>query len=252
MKHHRLQQHHLNMKQTNRGHGEPARGFRRTVPQTLPVNKSFPGLKTHHTNHGDVHRKPTMGATTNQTRCAVSTTSSPNKQDSRCGCARAVGETTPTTSCPLQAAMSCSCLGTGWRGFSAHMSCTVTLRPFASTCASRAQNDIREKGDGRHLSCLSARATREGRQCTSTSDTVVRNRKSRVYNQTSPTKTDGVSESVQCVHERALGDSQSLTCPPPVLAQRCTSYELASDLERRTAVRHLRYPEATRQRDEDE
>ena len=121
--------------------------------------------------------------------------------------------------------MTCSCLGTKRRGFSAHMSCTVTLRPFASACASRAQNDIREKVDGRHLSCLSARATREGRQCTSTSDTVVCSRKSTVYYQTSPSKADGVSESVQCVHERALGDSGSLTCPP-VLAQRCALHEL--------------------------
>ena len=97
-----------------------------------------------------------MDATTNQTRCVASTTSSPNKQDSRCGRARTVGETTPTASCPLQAAMTCSCLGTKRRGFSAHMSCTVTLRPFASACASRAQNDIPEKSNGRHLSCLSA------------------------------------------------------------------------------------------------
>ena len=52
--------------------------------------------------------------------------------------------------------MTCSCLGTKRRGFSAHMSCTVTLRPFASACASRAQNDIPEKSNGRHLSCLSA------------------------------------------------------------------------------------------------
>ena len=61
MEHHRSRHRHLNMtsspnKQTHRSHGEPARRFHRTVPQTHPVNKSFPGLKTHHTDHGDVHR----------------------------------------------------------------------------------------------------------------------------------------------------------------------------------------------------
>ena len=191
-----------------------------------------------------------MDATTNQTRCVASTTSSPNKQDSRCGRARTVGETTPTASCPLQAAMTCSCLGTKRRGFSAHMSCTVTLRHFASACASRAQNDIPEKGDGKHLSCLSACATREGHPCTSTSGTVVCSRYSTVYYQTSPTKTDGVNESVQCVHEHALADTQSQRCPP-VLAWRCAPCDLASDLERRTGVRNQRCPEAPRQPEKD-
>ena len=56
MKHHRSRHHHLNMKQTHRNHGEPARLFRRTVLQTNAAKNSFPGLKTHHTDHGDVHR----------------------------------------------------------------------------------------------------------------------------------------------------------------------------------------------------
>ena len=101
-------------------------------------------------------QKPTMGATTNQTRCAVSTTSSPNKQDSRCGCARTVGETTPTASCPLQAATTWSCLGTGWRGFSAHMSCMVTLRPLPQIAPLVREMTSKKPGDERHSSCLSA------------------------------------------------------------------------------------------------
>ena len=67
-----------------------------------------------------------------------------------------------------------------------------------------------------------------------------------LHYQTSPTKTDGVSEPVQCVHERAICDTQSQTCPP-VLAQRCAPCDLASDLERRTGVRNQRCPEAPRQ-----
>ena len=190
-----------------------------------------------------------MGATTNQTRCVVTlTTSSPNKQDSRCGCARAVGETTtPTASCPLQAAMTWSCLGTGWRGFSAHMSCMVTRVPLV-------RKKSPKKRDGRHSSCLTAcgrKITCEGHHCTSTNDAVVSSRYSTVYYQTSPTKTDGVSESVRCVHEHALGDTRSQTCPP-VLAQRCAPYYLASDLDRRTGVRHQRFPETPRQPEKDE
>ena len=121
--------------------------------------------------------------------------------------------------------------------------------PVVAECACRAQNDIPEKGDGRHLSCLSPcghKTTREGHHCTSTSGTVVCSRYSTVYYQTSPTKTDGVSESVRCVHEHALSYTQSQTCPP-VLARRCAPCDLASDLERRTGVRHQRYPEAPRQ-----
>ena len=52
-----------------------------------------------------------------------------------------------------------------------------------------------------------------------------------------PPKTDGVNESVQCVHEHALADTQSQRCPP-VLAWRCAPCYLASDLERRTGVRN--------------
>ena len=85
------------------------------------------------------------------------------------------------------------------------------------------------KADGRHLSLLSAcghKTKREGHHGTSINDTVVTSRHSTVYYQTSPTKTDGVSESVQCVHEHALGDTKS------ELAQRSSPCELASDLER--------------------
>ena len=146
--------------------------------------------------------------------------------------------------------MTCSCLGTKRRGFSAHMSCTVTLRPFASACASRAQNDIPEKSNGRHLSCLSACGHKTA--STNAPPRVVRLYAIDTARSTikPPTKTDGVSESVQCVHERAICDTQSQTCPP-VLAQRCASCELASDLERRTGVRNQRCPEAPRQPEQD-
>ena len=187
-----------------------------------------------------------MDATTNQTRCVASTTPSPNKQDSRCGCARAVGETTPTASCPLQTAMTCSCLGTKRRGFSAHMSCTVTLRPLSQSAPLVRKMTSKTQRRTTFKLSVCMRAQNSKHQCTSTSGTVVCSRYSTVYYQTSPTKTDGVSESVQYVHEHAICDSQLQTCPP-VLAQRCASYALPSDLERRTGVRHQRYPEAPRQ-----
>ena len=219
----------------------------RSLKHTLRKN-SFPGLKTHHTEHGHVHRNQQWAQQPTRQKCVVSTTSSPNKQDSRRGRARTFGETTtPTVSCPLQAAMTWSCLGTGWRGFSAHMSCMVTRVPLVRKMSPK-------KRDERHLSCLTAcghRTTCEGHHCTSTNDTVVSSRYSTVYYQTSPTKTDGVSESVRCVHEHVLGDTRSQTCPP-VLAQRCAPYELASDLERRTGVRHQRFPETLRQPEKDE
>ena len=123
--------------------------------------------------------------------------------------------------------------------------------PFASDCASRARKDIqktRRRKTFKLSVCMRAQNSRH--QCTSTSDTVVCSRYSTVYYQTSPTKTDGVSESVQCVHEHAICDTQSQTCPP-VLAQTCASCELASDLERRTGVRNQRYPEAPRQPEKD-
>ena len=75
---------------------------------------------------------------------------------------------------------------------------------------------------GRHSSCLTAcgpKITREGHQCTSTNDAVVASRYSTIYCQTSPTKTDGVSESAQCVHEHAFGDTQSQNVPTCVGAQ---------------------------------
>ena len=129
MEHHRSRHHHLNMKQTNRSHGEPVPA-ERSLKHMLR-KKKLPWTENTPHRPRRCSQKPTMLATTNQTRCVVSTTSSPNKQDSRCGCARTVGETTtPTASCPLQTAMTWSCLGTGWRGFSAHMSCMVTLRPL--------------------------------------------------------------------------------------------------------------------------
>ena len=156
MEHHRARHHHLNMKQTNRNHGEPARRFRRTVPQTHPVKKYLPWTENTPHRSRRCAQKPTMGATTNQTRCVVSTTSSPNKQDSRYGCARTVGETTPTASCPLQAATTWSCLGTGWRGFSAHMSCMVTLRPLPQIAPLVREKTSKKPGDERHSSCLSA------------------------------------------------------------------------------------------------
>ena len=68
-----------------------------------------------------------------------------------------------------------------------------------------------EKADGRHLSFLSAcghQTTREKHHGTSTNDTVVTSRYSTVYYQTSPTKTDGVSESVLLSHRHAVGDKQ--------------------------------------------
>ena len=88
------------------------------------------------------------------------------------------------------------------------------------------------------------RARREGHHGTSTNHTVVPCRYSTVYYQTSPTKSDGVSESVLCSYKHAVGDTQSR---PPVLAQRCAPYDLESGLELRTGVRNQRCPEAPRQ-----
>ena len=76
---------------------------------------------------------------------------------------------------------------------------------------------------------------REGHHGTTTNDTVVTSRYSRVYYQTSPTKSDGVSESVHC----SLGDITSRMCPP-VSAHRCCQCEFASDLERRAGALHQR------------
>ena len=135
-------------------------------------------------------------------------------------------------------AMTWSCLGTGWRGFSTHMSCMVTLRPLPQRAPLVRKMTSREKQRKTFKLSVCMRAQNSKHQCTSTSGTVVCSRYSTVYYQTSPTKTDGVSESVQCVHERAICDTQSQMCPP-VLAQRCASCELASDLERRTGVRHM-------------
>ena len=69
---------------------------------------------------------------------------------------------------------------------------------YLVTFASRAPADT-PKGDCGHVGCLSAcghKTTHERHHGTSTDDTVVSSRKSTVYCQTSPTKTDGVSESV--------------------------------------------------------
>ena len=157
-------------------------------------------------------------------------------------------EPSPRTVRLLQATMKYCCLERMWRDFAAHMSFRVCDNLRISCAKGHTKMRLR------HLCRLPAcghRTRREGHHGTSTSDTVVCSRYSTVYYQTSPSKTDGVSESVQCVHERALGDSQSLTCPP-VLAQRCALHELASNLERRTGVRNQRYPEAPRQREEDE
>ena len=60
---------------------------------------------------------------------------------------------------------------------------------------------------------------------TSTNHTVVTSRYSTVYYQTSPTKSDGVSESVHCSQKHALGDNKSIMCPP-VLARRCCQKSL--------------------------
>ena len=179
---------------------------------------SFPGLKTHHTDHRDVHRNQQWAQQPTRQDVWCQRHHHQNKQDSRCGRARTVGETTsPTASCPLQTAMTWSCLGTGWRGFSAHMS----LRPLPQrTPLVRKMSP--EQRDGRHSSCLSAcghKITRKGHQCTSTNDAVVASRYSTVYCQTSPTKTDGVSEYAQCVHEHALGDTRSQNVPTCIGAQ---------------------------------
>ena len=157
-----------------------------------------------------------------------STTSSPNKQDSRRGRARTVGG----NHSPLLALSKLPCHVLVWEqgGVASPHTClawllwALCLRVRLSCATSR-----QEKADGRHKSFLSAcghKTTRERHHGTSTNDTVVTSRYSTVHYQTSPTKTDGVSESVQCVHKRALGDTKS------VLAQRSSPRELASDLER--------------------
>ena len=166
MEHHRARHHHLNIKKPIAAMANPrVASAERSFKHMLRKN-SFPGLKTHHTDHGDVHRNQQWAQQPTRQKCVVSTTSSPNKQDSRCERARTVGETTtPTASCPLQAAMTWSCLETGWRGFSTHMSCMVTLRPLPQR-APVVRKMSPKKRDGRHLSCLPAcgpRTTR-GRQ----------------------------------------------------------------------------------------
>ena len=92
---------------------------------------------------------------------------------------------------------------------------------YLVTFASRAPADT-PKGDCGHVGCLSAcghKTTHERHHGTSSNDTVVTSRYSTVYYQTSPTKSDGVSESVQCVpHKNALGDNKSRMCPPLWLA----------------------------------
>ena len=127
MKHHRSRHRHLNMKQTHRSHGEPARRFRRTLPQTHAAKKYLPWTENTPHRPRRCSQKPTMGATTNQTRCVVSTASSPNKQDSRCGRARTVGETTTPT---VLALSKLPRHGLVWEQGGVHMSRTVTLRPL--------------------------------------------------------------------------------------------------------------------------
>ena len=139
-------------------------------------------------------------------------------------------------------------------GFSAHMSCTVTLRPVVAECACRAQNDIPEKSDGRHLKlsvCMRAQNThvkgitappRVIRLCAI--DTARSTIKPRPQKRT-------VSANPCSVFTNVPFATLSHKMCPPVLAHRCASCELASDLERRTGVRNQRCPEAPRQPEKD-
>ena len=74
---------------------------------------------------------------------------------------------------------------------------------YLATFASRAQADSQKETVDMWAACLHAGTKQHMKGITaSTNDTVVTSRNSTVYYQTKPRKSDGVSESVQCVPTR--------------------------------------------------